>query len=65
MQCCAAVQAAYRKQETPQLQMEGMGEGCGLFCLNNFVADCSFLSSTTFPVLFRHYLIHLRWLKAT
>ena len=31
MQCCAAVQATYRKQQTPQLWMEGTGEGCGFF----------------------------------
>ena len=27
MQCCAAVQATFRKQQTPQLWMEGKGEG--------------------------------------
>ena len=32
MQCCADVQATYRKQQTPQLWMEGTGEGCRLFC---------------------------------
>ena len=32
MQCCALVLAAYRKQQTPQLWMEGTGEGCGFFC---------------------------------
>ena len=26
MQCCAAVQATYKKQQTPQLWMEGRGE---------------------------------------
>ena len=32
MQCCADVRATYRKQRTPQLWMEGAGEGCGFFC---------------------------------
>jgi len=32
IQCSAAVQATYRKQKTPQLWMEGTGEGCGCFC---------------------------------
>ena len=32
MQCCALVLATYRKQQTPQLWMEGTGEGCGFFC---------------------------------
>ena len=32
MQCCADVQATYRKQQTPQLWMEGTGEGCRFFC---------------------------------
>ena len=48
MQCCATVRATYRKQYTPQLSMEGTGEGCWFFCslklpclsLNNFVANC-------------------------
>ena len=29
MQCCAAVPATCREQQTPQLWMEGRGEGCG------------------------------------
>ena len=32
MQCCAAVRAAFRKQQTLQLWMEGAGEECGFFC---------------------------------
>ena len=32
VQCCALVLAAYRKQQRPQLWMEGTGEGCGFFC---------------------------------
>ena len=32
MQCCAHVRATYRKQQTPQLWMEGTGEGRGFFC---------------------------------
>ena len=32
MQCCTAAQATFRKQQTPQLWMEGTGEGCGFFC---------------------------------
>ena len=32
MQCCADVQATYRKQQTPQLRMEGTEEGRGFFC---------------------------------
>ena len=32
MQCCALVLATYRKQQIPQLWMEGTGEGCGFFC---------------------------------
>ena len=32
MQCCAAVQATYRKQQTPHLWVEGTGQGCGFFC---------------------------------
>ena len=32
MQCCAAVQATYRKQQTSQLRMEGTEEECGYFC---------------------------------
>ena len=32
MQCCAAVWATYRKQQTPQLWMEGTGKRCGFFC---------------------------------
>ena len=32
MQCCANVRATYRKQQTPQLWMEGTREGCGFFC---------------------------------
>ena len=49
MQCCAAVRATYRKQQTPQLWMEGRGRGVDSFvlwsypvwaqCLNNFVAN--------------------------
>ena len=31
MQCCAAVRAASKKQQTPQLWIEGSGEGCGFF----------------------------------
>ena len=31
MQCCPAVRAASKKQQTPQLWMEGSGEGCGFF----------------------------------
>ena len=31
-QCCAAVQATYRKQQTPHLWVEGTGEGRGFFC---------------------------------
>ena len=31
MQCFAAVQAASKKQQTPQLWLEGSGEGCGFF----------------------------------
>ena len=31
MQRCAAVRAASKKQQTPQLWMEGSGEGCGFF----------------------------------
>ena len=32
MQCCAAVQATCRKQQTPQLWIDETGEGCGFFC---------------------------------
>ena len=32
VQCCALVLATCRKQQTPQLWMEGTGEGCGFFC---------------------------------
>ena len=32
IQCCATVRATFRKQQTPQLWMEGTGEGCGFFC---------------------------------
>ena len=32
MQCWAAVRATFRKQQTPQLWMEGTGEGCGVLC---------------------------------
>ena len=32
MQCCADVRATYRKQQTPQLWIEGTTEGCGFFC---------------------------------
>ena len=32
MQCCAAVQVIFRKQQTLQLWMEGTGEECGFFC---------------------------------
>ena len=32
MQCSADVRATCRKQQTPQLWMEGTGEGCGFFC---------------------------------
>ena len=32
MQCCTDVRATYRKHQTPQLRMEGTGEGCGFFC---------------------------------
>ena len=32
MQCCAHIRATYRKRQTPQLWMEGAGEGYGLFC---------------------------------
>ena len=32
MQCCAAVRATFRKQQTPQLWMEGTGEGSGFLC---------------------------------
>ena len=32
MHCCAAVQATNSKQQTPQLWMEGTGEGYGFFC---------------------------------
>ena len=31
MQCCAAVRAICRKQQTPQLWMEGRGEGGGVW----------------------------------
>ena len=31
MQCCAAVQATLRKQQTPQLWMEGTGDRCAWF----------------------------------
>ena len=31
MQCFAAVQAASKKQQTPQLWLEGSGKGCGFF----------------------------------
>ena len=48
MQCCAAVRATYRKQQVPQIWMEGSGVGVDSFvlwrypiCLNNFVADYS------------------------
>ena len=36
MQCCAAVRATWRKQQTPQLWMEGTGEECGFFCSFKF-----------------------------
>ena len=48
MQCCAAVQATYRKRQTPRLWVEGRGGG-GFFCFlkssylsttHNFVKDC-------------------------
>ena len=32
MQCCTDVRAPHRKHQTPQLRMEGTGEGCGFFC---------------------------------
>ena len=32
MQCCADVQTTYRKQQTPQLWMEGTGQGRRFFC---------------------------------
>ena len=32
MRCCAAVWATYRKQQTPQLWIEGTGKRCGFFC---------------------------------
>ena len=32
MQCCVTVQATFRKQQTPQLWMEGVREGCGFLC---------------------------------
>ena len=32
MQCCAAVRATFRKQQTLHLCMEGRREGCGFFC---------------------------------
>ena len=32
MQCCAAVWATFRKQQTPQLWKERTREGCGFFC---------------------------------
>ena len=32
IQCCATVWATFRKQETPQLWVEGTGEGCGFSC---------------------------------
>ena len=50
MQCCTDVRATYRKHQTPQLRMEGTGEGCGCLCSpklpylstisQQFVADC-------------------------
>ena len=56
--CCAAVQATCRKQQTPQLWMEGRGRRRGVNCfvlrsypiwgqgLNNFVSDCTATSQT-------------------
>ena len=32
VQCCSLVLATNRKQQTPQLWMEGTGVGCGFFC---------------------------------
>ena len=32
MQCSADVRATYLKKQTPQLCMEGTGEGCGFLC---------------------------------
>ena len=49
MQCCTAVRASWRKQQRPQLGMEGRGEVWHVFlsedpiwgqCLDNFVSDC-------------------------
>ena len=32
MQCCATFQATFRKEQKPQLWMEGTGEECGFLC---------------------------------
>ena len=59
MQCCCAVRATGRKQRTPQMWMEGRGDGCGMECfvllnhpiweecLQNFVAIPHPFSLTT------------------
>ena len=45
MQCCVTVRATIRKQQTPQLWMEGTGKECKFLCslklpYLNFVANC-------------------------
>ena len=58
MQCCVLVLATYRKQHTPQLWMEGTGEGCGFFCS----AMLAYLSTMSQQFCRRLYLLHHSWL---
>ena len=74
MQCCAAVRATYRKQQTPQIWMEGTGMSFDSFvlwsypiwvqCINNFVADCSYycLSQTAKSFFHTHFYVAFRYL---
>ena len=66
--CCAAVQATCRKQQTPQLWMEGRWRRRGVDCfvlwshpiwgqgLNNFVSDCTSTNQTI------SQQSHMQWL---
>jgi len=73
MQCCAAVQATYRKQQTTQLCVEGRGRERCWFCCSlkssylstshNFVKDCGLKKFNQNLILTRNIYIFIHLIK--
>ena len=65
IQCCADVRATYRKQQTPQLWMEGTGEGRGFFCSPKLPYLSTMWCLTNFVADFRYHLLNVTHLHIT